>query len=88
MDQDPVTVATLTTLQQFNDATNINGMMLLMTSDVVFENTTTSPPDGERHEGHDAFRVAWEGLFQSAQRAVFEFEEIFAVGDRCAVPTR
>jgi uncharacterized protein (TIGR02246 family) len=87
---DPVTAATLATVQQFHDATNrhdVDGMMALMTDDVVFENTVP-PPDGERRAGQAAVRAAWEALFAGAPRATFEVEEIFAAGDRCVIRWR
>lgn len=86
-DWESVTASTLATVQRFNEATNqhdVDGMMALMTDDVVFENTVP-PPDGERREGQAAVRAAWEELFRSSPRAIFETEEIFAAGDRCVV---
>jgi uncharacterized protein (TIGR02246 family) len=86
-ERDPVTAATLAVVQRFNEATNrhdVDGMMALMTEDVVFENTVP-PPDGERREGQAAVRAAWEELFRGAPQAVFETEEVFAAGDRCVV---
>ena len=85
--RESVEASTLATVQQFNEATTrreVNGMMALMTDDVVFENTFP-PPDGERREGQAAVRAVWEELFRSSPSAVFETEEIFAAGDRCAV---
>lgn len=85
--RDATTTSTLTTVQRFNDATNrhdVDGMMALMTGDVVFENTVP-PPDGNRQEGQTAVRAVWEELFRSAPDAVFETEEIFVAGDRCVV---
>jgi ketosteroid isomerase-like protein len=76
----------LETIQRFNEATNrhdVDGMMALMTDDVVFE--STAPPSGERREGQVAVRAAWEALFRSAPNVVFETEEAFAAGDRCVV---
>lgn len=85
-----VTAATLATVQRFNDATNrhdVDAMMALMTDDVIFENTVP-PPDGERKVGQAAVRAAWEELFRASPNAVFETEEMFAVGDRCVVRWR
>lgn len=84
---DPATDATLATVRRFNEAFNrhdVDGIMALMSENVVFENTVP-PPDGERREGQAAVRAAWEELFRVAPQAVFETEEIFAVGDRCVV---
>jgi len=53
---DSQTVATLATIQQFNDAFNrhdVDAVMALMTDDCVFENTYP-PPDGERSVGQAA----------------------------------
>ena len=84
---DPATAATLAIIEQFNEVFNrhdVDGIMALMTDDVVFENTSPSP-DGERREGQAAVRVAWEEFFRAAPHAVFEAEETFALGDRCVV---
>jgi ketosteroid isomerase-like protein len=87
---DDLAASTLETVQQFNEATNrhdVDGMMALMTEDVVFENTIP-PPDGERRKGQAAVRAAWEELFRSTPGAAFETEEVFAAGDRCVVRWR
>src|SRR5262245_29488166 len=84
---DALTASTLETVRRFNEATNrhdVDGMMALMTDDVVFE-STVPPPDGERREGSAAVRAAWEELFRGAPGALFEAEESFAAGDRCVV---
>ena len=52
----------------------------------VFE--STSPPLGERHEGQDAVRAAWEGFFGSTPTAHFDAEDVIATGDRCVVQWR
>jgi ketosteroid isomerase-like protein len=83
---DETAASTLETIQRFNEATNrhdVDGMMALMTDDVVFE--STAPPSGERREGQAAVRAAWEALFRSAPGVVFETEEAFAMRDRCVV---
>jgi ketosteroid isomerase-like protein len=77
---------TLDVVNRFNEATNrrdIDAMMACMGDDVVFE--STSSPDGERFEGADAVRRAWEALFREAPRARFEGEEIVVAGERCTV---
>ena len=87
---DIATAETLATIERFNDAFNrhdVDGVMALMTDDVVFENTSP-PPDGERHEGQTAVRAFWEQFFAGSPRAHFEAEDIFAAGDRCAVRWR
>ncbi len=81
------TMATLATVERFGEATNrhdVDAMMVLMTDNVVFENTFP-PPDGERREGQAAVRAAWEDLFGAAPEAVFETEDSFVMGDRCVV---
>jgi ketosteroid isomerase-like protein len=86
---DPATAATLAAIERFNDAFNrhdVDAVMAAMTDDCVFE--STSPPDGPRFVGQAEVRAAWEGFFQSSPDAVFETEELFAVGDRCVVRWR
>jgi len=87
---DRATQATLETVDRFNEAFSqhdVKAVMALMTDDVVFESTSPAP-DGQRYEGQDAVRAAWEDLFRSAPNARFEAEEIFAGGDRCTVRWR
>lgn len=87
---DPTTAATLDVIERFNAAFNqhdVDGVMALMTDDVVFENTMP-PPDGERYEGQAAVRAFWERFFASSPQAHFETEDIFAGGDRCTVRWR
>lgn len=84
------TVETLDTINRFNDVFNkhdVDGVMALMTDDVVFENTSPSP-DGERYEGQVAVRAFWESFFASSPSAYFEAEDISAGGDRCTVRWR
>lgn len=84
---DPIT---LETIERFNDAFNrhdVDGVMALMTEDVVFENTSP-PPDGERCVGQAAVRAFWERFFADSPHAVFEAEEMFVAGDRCVVRWR
>ncbi len=84
------TQATLDTVEQFNLAFNrldVDGLMALMTDDVVFENTYPAP-DGERFEGAAAVRAFWERFFAATPLAHFTTEEIFASGDRCVVRWR
>jgi ketosteroid isomerase-like protein len=73
----------------FNEAFNrhdVAGVMALMSPDCVFEGT--APPDGDRHEGADAVRAAWERLFASSPTARFTTEEMIACGDRVVVRWR
>ena len=84
---DTHTLATLATIQQFNDAFNrhdVDAIMALMTDDCVFENTYP-PPDGERAVGQAAVRGCWERLFSASPQSLFEWEELFACADRGVV---
>jgi ketosteroid isomerase-like protein len=81
------TQATLDAVDRFNEAFNrhdVDAVMALMTDDVVFESTSPAP-DGQRYEGQETVRAAWEGLFSSSPGATFEAEEIVAAADRCTV---
>ncbi|MBE7552123.1 MAG: nuclear transport factor 2 family protein [Anaerolineales bacterium] len=81
---DAMTAATVTTIQQFNDALNgrdVEMMMALMAGDCVFENTYPAP-DGTRLEGQARVRAFWEEFFAAAAKIELEIEEIFAVGER------
>lgn len=85
-----VTRATLEAVDRFNDAFNrhdVDAVMVAMTEDCVFVNTTP-PPDGERFEGQEAVRGAWQDFFAASPHSTFEAEEIFACGDRCVVRWR
>jgi ketosteroid isomerase-like protein len=76
-------------VDRFNDAFNrqdVDAVMDAMTSDCVFESTT--PPDGERHEGEAAVRAAWEAFFGSTPGAHFEAEDVIAASDRAVVQWR
>ena len=69
---------------RFNEALNardVNGMMQLMTSDCIFENTHP-PPDGTRYEGQAAVRVFWERFFISAAETRIDAEEMLGLGER------
>src|ERR1051326_9025652 len=84
---DAQTAETLNVVLKMLDAINrhdIDAIMAEMTDDCVFE-TTVPPPDGERFEGQAAVRAATAALFNDAPSAVFETEEMFAIGDRCVV---
>lgn len=77
----------LDVIGRFNDAFNqhdVDTIMLLMTEDCVFENTSPAP-DGERYVGQAAVRAFWQQLFSESPQAVFEWEEIFACEDRGVV---
>ena len=84
---DAQTQATLATVEAFNAAfhrRDVDGVMALMTDDVVFENTEPAP-DGTRYQGALAVRDFWERFFASTPQARFTTEDIFAAGDRCTV---
>jgi ketosteroid isomerase-like protein len=86
---DSETAATIETIERFNEVFNrhdVDGIMALMTNDVVFEDTP--PPDGKRYEGQGAVRGYWQRFFASSPQANFHTEELFAAGDRCAVRWR
>jgi ketosteroid isomerase-like protein len=74
-------------VRRFNDAFNrhdVDAVMALMCDDCVFENTRPAP-DGERVEGRQRVRAAWEQLFARSPQAHFDAEEVFGAGDRCVV---
>ena len=78
---------TLDVVNRFNEATSrhdVDGMMDLMSENVVFESTGPAP-DGQKIEGQSAVRKVWEELFQSTPEANFTAEELFASNDRCVV---
>src|SRR5918992_1693995 len=86
MTEQQTRASTVEAVNQFNEAFNrrdVDAIMEMMTLDCVFENA--APPRGRRYEGQAAVRSAWEELFNSTPGTVFDFEEIFACGDRCVV---
>jgi ketosteroid isomerase-like protein len=81
---DHLTSSTLKTIESFNRAVNQRDLdltMTMMTEMCVFENTYP-PPDGERFVGQPAVRRFWKDFFESSPSLHFEFEEIFACGER------
>jgi ketosteroid isomerase-like protein len=73
----------LAVLNQFNQAWNkhdLEAALALVTDDCVFDNTTP-PPDGQRFEGKEAVRAAWEPVFGDPH-SHFEIEEVFAADHR------
>jgi len=81
--QDPATAATIAAIRAFDEAIrrrDIEAVMALSTEDVVWE--TTAPPDGERYEGKEATRRGLEEFFRASPEAVFEMEELVALGER------
>jgi ketosteroid isomerase-like protein len=84
---DPTTEATIAVVHRFNAAFNrqdVDAIMALMTPDCRFENTFP-PPDGARYTGTAAVRGFWEAMFGSAAETRFDWEELFACGDRAVV---
>jgi ketosteroid isomerase-like protein len=81
--------ATRAAVDRFNEAFNrhdVDAVMAAMTDDCVFE--STSPPNGDRHEGQAAVRKAWEEFFAASPSAHFDAEDVIAAGDRCTVQWR
>lgn len=72
--------------QKAFDSHDVDAIMAAMTTDCVFEDT--APPDGHRHEGADAVRAAWTGLFTASPDGVFSTEETIVAGDRVVVRWR
>jgi limonene-1,2-epoxide hydrolase len=76
--------STLETVQAFNAAFNrhdIPALARLVSADVVFENTEP-PPDGERSAGRERVLAVWKQLFDQTPAAHFDFEDVFACGER------
>ncbi len=59
---------------------DLDATLALITDDCVFESTEPGP-DGNRYEGRDAIRKAWQPIFDDSH-ALFEAEETFAVDQR------
>ena len=78
------TRAVIDRFNQVFNAHDVDGVMAMMTDDVVFENTSPAP-DGTRYEGQAAVRGFWEEFFASSPNATFEAEDMFVAGDRCLV---
>jgi ketosteroid isomerase-like protein len=78
---------TLQVVWQFNAAFNrhdVTAIMALMTEDCRFENTAPAP-DGSAYVGQVAVRMFWQRFFADAPDARFDWEEVFACGDRAVV---
>ncbi len=70
-------------VDRFNAAWNdhdLDAAIALISDDCVFE-STSPPPDGERHQGKDAVRKAWALIFADVN-ARFTGEGSFEAGDR------
>ncbi len=81
------TLSTQETIDRFNVVFNdhdVDGVMNMMTDDVLFENTSPGP-DGERYVGSTAVRAFWEDFFRNSPHAHFESEDMFVTQDRATV---
>ncbi len=79
--------STRAVIERFNEAFNrhdVEGVMNMMTSDCIFENTNP-PPDGARLVGTAEVRAYWQKFFAANPDAHFEVEDIIVAGDRCVV---
>lgn len=77
------------TLVRFNaafGAGDVDAALALVTDDIAFE-TTSPPPDGQRHEGRDAVRTAWTEVMRTPGMSFTE-EESFVSDDRAVVRWR
>ena len=78
-------------LDRFTAAINahdLDGVMALVTDDIVFESTSPAP-DGTRYEGRDAVKAVWGDMLATTPQANFSIEEQFSVGpDRAIVRWR
>jgi ketosteroid isomerase-like protein len=75
------------TVLDFNEAFNhhdVGAMMRLMSDDCRFENTTPAP-DGAVYTGKDAITHFWQDFFHASPQAHIDIEEIFSLGERCAM---
>ena len=84
---DQASRATQETIDRFNAVFNehdVDGVMNMMTDDVIFENTSPRP-DGERYVGSDAVRAFWEEFFHNSPHARFDAEDVFVTHDRATV---
>jgi uncharacterized protein (TIGR02246 family) len=61
-------------------AHDLEATLKLVTEDCVFD-ATGPAPDGTRHVGRDAIRLAWRPIFED-ESARFEPEETFSIDDR------
>jgi ketosteroid isomerase-like protein len=69
---------------RFSDAFgrgDLDAVMAELTDDCVFE-ATGPAPDGVRHEGVDAVRDVWAGMFAETREPLFTEEEHVVCGDR------
>lgn len=79
--------STRAVIERFNEAFNrhdVDGVMNMMTSDCIFENTNPTP-DGARLVGAVEVRAYWQKFFAANPDARFEVEDMIVAGDRCVV---
>jgi ketosteroid isomerase-like protein len=72
-------------LQEFADAWNrhdVNALMSMMTEDSVFEASAGNSLNGERHEGQQAVRAAYEAVFAQYPDAHWGNARHFVKGNR------
>ena len=72
-------------LKAFADAWNrhdVNALMSMMTDDGVFEASAGTFVDGERHEGQQAVRIAYEAVFAQYPDAHWANARHFVHGNR------
>lgn len=82
MTASPTVDVTADIVNRFNAAWNAHALDLavsLTSADCVFESTSPTP-DGGRHVGHDAIRVAWAPIFDDIT-SHFTVEDSFVTGD-------
>jgi len=73
----------LEVVNSFGDAWaehDLEATLALVTDDCIFDSTGPAP-DGVRHEGREALRLAWKPIFDDSG-ATFEPEETFSADDR------
>jgi hypothetical protein len=72
-------------LQDFGEAWNrhdVDALMSMMTVDAVFEASAGSEVNGERHEGQDSVRAAYEAVFAQYPDAHWGDARHFVKGNR------
>jgi ketosteroid isomerase-like protein len=79
--------ATLALVQAYEAAVNrhdLEAVMAAMTDDCMVEIVAPAERGGGRWEGQVAVRTTWIDLAVTFPGYVFETEDVFACGDRCA----
>jgi predicted SnoaL-like aldol condensation-catalyzing enzyme len=82
--------AAIRVVMAFNDAFNrhdVAGMMLLMSDDCIFENTSPAP-DGTVYKGKEAVTQFWHDFFRESPHAHIEIEQLVGLGFRCIMRWR